>query len=782
MAKRKKSTRRKSVRAKRPSTWRRWLWVTLLGCSLAFTLYVFYLDHIVQVRFEGRRWAIPAKVYGRSLPLSAGLRLDQARLLRELEGLGYRRVNHPDRPGSFSNYQGRFLLRTRPFQFAANPRPSDYLEVRLVDGRIATVKQAATGRAIAHYALEPRLIGSLYPAHSEDRVLVRRSELPEGLVRALIAVEDQHFYQHTGVDPLAILRALWVNLRAAGIVQGGSTLTQQLVKNFFLTAERSLWRKFNEVVMALILELRYSKDEILEAYANEIYLGQDGGRAIHGFGLASQFYFNRPLQELDLPKQALLVALVRGPSAYDPRRHPQRAQERRALVLRIMQDQGLISEALMRQAVAAPLGVQRGRTRSSGTPAFMDLIRRQLRRDYREADLNGEGLRIFTTLDPWLQRQAELAVSEQLQHLEESRKLPVRSLQGALVLTDAETGEVLALVGDRNPRYAGFNRALDAVRPIGSLVKPAVYLSALADSGHYHLMSELEDKPVRLKGVDGRIWSPGNYDRVSHGAVSLQTALANSYNQATVQLGLAVGVKRVIRTLQGLGIQRPLEPFPSLLLGAVSLSPLEVSQMYQTLAAGGKLATLQSIREVTDPEGRILSRYPLQVRQSVDPRAVFLLKHGLEQVVRNGTARRLPSLLGGDYRVAGKTGTTDDLRDSWFAGFDQRHVAVAWIGRDDNGSTGLSGATGAMQVWADLLSRIGPVSIGHTPPPGVQQRVVDSTTGLLGEGCPETEMIPFIDGSGPQRSAACGRQRLSGRQGQKTLLDDEINWLQSLFQ
>ncbi|MGD8931331.1 MAG: transglycosylase domain-containing protein, partial [Chromatiales bacterium] len=317
--------------------------LTLIGLCLALTLYVLYLDHIVQVRFEGRRWAVPAKVYGRSLQLSAGTVLDEARLLRELEGLGYRRVKHPDSPGSFSSYKGRFLLRTRPFQFSGTARPSDYLEVRLNEDRVVAVKQAANGRSIDHYLLEPRLIGSLYPAHSEDRVLLRRSELPEGLVQALIAVEDRHFYHHTGVDPLAILRAVWVNLRASGIVQGGSTLTQQLVKNFFLTSERSLWRKFNEMLMAVILELRYGKDEILEAYANEIYLGQDGGRAIHGFGLASQFYFNRPLQELDLPKQALLVALVRGPSAYDPRRHPQRARERRALVLSIMQEQGLIS-------------------------------------------------------------------------------------------------------------------------------------------------------------------------------------------------------------------------------------------------------------------------------------------------------------------------------------------------------------------------------------------------------------------------------------------------------
>jgi len=735
----------------------------------------------VRIAFEGKRWAVPARVYARPLELYEGAALSPEQLRYELQILGYRHMRKTHASAQWAVSGNRFVIRTREFRFWDGAQPALNLRVHLSGGRVSALTDER-GRALDIVRLEPAAIGSIYPAHKEDRVLVRREDLPEHLVQALLAVEDRRFYEHHGVDPRGIARAMWANLRAGGVVEGGSTLTQQLVKNFILSSRRSIWRKLNEALMALIVESRYSKDEILEAYANEIYLGQDGGRAIHGFGLASQFYFNRPLQELDLPKQALLVALVRGPSAYDPRRHPQRAEARRALVLRIMQEQGLISEQLSRQAAAAPLGVKKGRTRSSGMPAFMDLVRRQLRRDYQESDLNGEGLRIYTTLDPWLQRQAELALSEQLHRLEESRKLPASSLQGALVLTDARTGNVLALVGDRNPRYAGFNRALDALRPIGSLVKPAVYLSALEDADHYHLMSQLKDEPVRVKGVNGRIWAPQNYDRVSHGPVPLQTALANSYNQATVQLGLSLGLKRVIRTLQDLGIQRPLDPYPSLLLGAISLSPLEVSQMYQTLASGGRLATLKSIREVTDRQGRVLSSYPAQVRQTVDPKAVFLLDHALEQVVQSGTARRLPALLGGDYRVAGKTGTTDELRDSWFAGYDQRYVAVAWVGRDDNSSTGLSGATGAMRVWADLLRRIGPVSLERTPPPGVQNLIVDRTTGLLGEGCPETQQVPFIAGSGPRESAACGRRRLSDRKGRKSLMDDEINWFQSLFQ
>jgi penicillin-binding protein 1B len=746
-----------------------------LASLLAVALYVIYLDHVVQLRFDGRRWAEPAQVFGRSMALYPGVELDSDRLLRELEGLGYRRLAHPDRPGSFSGYKGRFLIRTRPFSFPQGERPSDYLEVRVEAGRLRTLTQAASGKPVEHYLLEPRLIGSLHPAHSEDRVLLRRADLPEGLVRALIAVEDRQFHSHLGVDPAAILRAAWANLRAAGLVQGGSTLTQQLVKNFFLSPERSLWRKFNEMLMALILEARYEKDEILEAYANEIYLGQDGGRAIHGFGLASRFYFNRPLHELDLPRIALLVTLVRGPSAYDPRRHPERAKKRRELVLGIMQEQGLISAELAQQAAAAPLGVQRGEIRASGSPAFMDLIRRQLRRDYKEADLTGEGLRIFSTLDPWLQSQAEQSLAKRLTRIEKARGIPSGTLQGAVVLADVETAEVTALVGDRKGNYAGFNRALDAVRPVGSLIKPAVYLAALAQPRSYHLLSELEDRPISLKQSNGQIWSPRNYDKQSHGSVSLRSALANSYNQATVRLGLSVGLERVVDNLAALGIQRPLTPYPSMLLGAVSLSPLEMTQFYQTLAAGGLRSTIKAIHAVTDSKGRLLSRYPLTLTRAFDEKAVYLLNQALRETIRSGTGRGLAGLLPDADGVAGKTGTTDDLRDSWFAGFDRSHVAVVWVGRDDNEPTGLTGASGAMRVWGELMSRIGVEPIPVAPPSGVELVEIDGASGLLGKGCEGSETLPFIRGSGPQRRAACASR-------EDSMLDDGILWFQRLME
>jgi penicillin-binding protein 1B len=773
MAMKKSKRRRTKSGRKRFQHWRRWLLLSLLTLLLATILYTLYLNRIVQARFEGQRWAIPAKVYGRPLALSPDAPISREHLKQTLDSLGYRRVKHPDQPGSYSYYKGRFLLRTRAFRFADIARDSDYLEVVAGAHGIQALRRAGSGDPLGYYRLEPQLVGSLTSPHGEDRILLRRADLPDLLVSALIAVEDRNFRSHFGIDPTAIGRALWANLRATRVVQGGSTLTQQLVKNFFLTSEQTLWRKVNEVLMALILEFHYSKDEILTAYANEIYLGQSGAKEIHGFALASRFYFNRPLSELDLARTALMVAVVRGPSAYDPQRHPERALKRRNLVLDLMVEQGVVSREEADRAKSAGLGIEAGSRQASGTPAFMDLVRRQLRRDYREEDLNAEGLRIFSTLDPWAQRQAEAVMSQQLTRLEKRRKLPAGSLQGALTLANVETGEVLALVGDRDPSYAGFNRALDAVRPVGSLIKPAVYLSALAQPQRFQLTSELEDTPIRLQGANGEIWAPKNYDNQAHGEIRLQRGLVESLNLATVHLGLEVGLHSVVDNLRALGIHRPLEPYPSLLLGAVSLSPLEMTQMYQTLANGGYTATLKAISDVTDASGKPLSRYPLAIRPAVDARAVFLVRHALQEVTRTGTAKALQWLLPEGAVVAGKTGTTDKLRDSWFAGFDRRRIAVVWVGRDDNGPMGLSGSAGAMRVWADLMKHIGVIPLDDQLPVGVEMQVVDPVTGLLGEGCKDAWTVPFISGSAPVESAPCARGN--------SMMDEGIQWLHHLF-
>ena len=719
--------------------------------------YTLYLGQSVRVAFEGKRWSVPARVYARPLELYSGAPLRVKQLAYELRILGYRKVGKVWQDAQWAQSGGRFTIRSRDFRFWDGAAPGRQLTLRIERGHITQLRDS--GGNVDLVRLEPVQIGSIYPAHREDRVLVQRSEIPDHLVAALLAIEDRRFYEHHGVDPRGIARAMWANVRAGGMVQGGSTLTQQLVKNFILSSERTLTRKLNEALMALIVESRYEKDEILEAYANEIYLGQDRERAIHGFGLGALFYFNRPLSELHVHETALLVGLVKGASYYNPRRHPQRARKRRDLVLDAMYQQGFIDAKTAATAKARPLGVsKRGRLEGHRYPAFIQLVRRQLRRDYQEEDLTSEGLRIFTTLDPWDQRQAALGVAKQLAAIEKSRRIAAGSLQAAMVVASSQEGEVRALVAGRDAGVSGFNRALNAIRPVGSLVKPAVYLSALAEPQHYTLASLLRDEPVDLKLPNGDRWTPRNYDRKVHGRVPLHTALADSLNLATVNLGMDIGVPRVVRTLRQLGVTRKLDAYPSLLLGAAQLSPFEVTQVYQTLAAGGFRAPLRAIREVLDAHDQPLQRYALDVRQTVDPVATFLLTSNLQEVVSDGTGRGLARYLSPELALAGKTGTTNDLRDSWFAGFSGDRVATVWVGRDNNKPTGLTGSSGALPVFGEVMRRLQPAALLPTPPGGVEYQWVEPASGRRSaKGCDGALRLPFARGTAPHQASACAR-------------------------
>lgn len=736
----------------------RWGFLLLLVGALGGVLYGLHLDGIVSEKFEGKRWALPARVYARPLELYAGRPLTTEALEGELDRLRYRKVAEPAGPGTYARTGGRFLVRTRDFPFWDGSEPSRLLELRLAGGKVERMADAGGGPEPALVRLDPALIASIYPTHNEDRVLVQSKDLPELLVNALLAVEDRDFYSHHGVDPFAIGRAFFRNLAAGAVVEGGSTLTQQLVKNFYLTQERTLTRKVNEALMALVLDLRYGKDEILEAYANEIFLGQDGSRAIHGFGLASHFYFDRSLDELGIPETALLVGLIKGPSYFDPRRHPQRATERRNLIIQTMGQRGVITAEQAAAAQAAPLKVSDHGGRPVGAyPAFVDLVRRQLQRDYREEDLRSEGLRIFTTLDPLVQGAAERAVRKRVPELEKARGFKAGTLETAAVVASAAQGEVLGLVGGADPAFAGFNRALEAVRPIGSLIKPVVYLSALSDPARYSLVSSLSDTPVALRSGDGKLWQPENYDREAHGRVPLYKALARSYNLATVNLGLEVGLERVAATLEQLGVQRRVQPVPAMLLGSTSLTPLEVAQVYQTLAAGGFRAPLRAIREVLDASGKPLNRYPLAVEPVADARAVYLTTWAMQEVVRQGTATSLLERLPKGLTVAGKTGTTNELRDSWFAGFSADKVTVVWVGRDDNQPTRLTGAGGALRIWGDIMATVDNQPLSDFAPEGVQPVRVDPENGLLaGEGCGRALIIPVASAGMPTATSACG--------------------------
>ena len=746
-SKRSRATRRR---------WQRGFAVLLLLLLIAGTVIVAVLGHRITSQFEGRRWTLPARVYAQPLDIYAGQPLSAERFTEELRRLGYLSSEAADRPGTFRRKGGRVDVYVREFRFADELQPAQSLRLDFKGGAISALRDGQ-GREVPVARLDPLLIGSIFPTHGEDRIVVSPDQVPPLLPEALKAVEDRKFDQHFGVDPLAIMRALFANIRAGQVEQGGSTLTQQLVKSYFLDSRRTLRRKAEEAVMAISLEARFDKAEIMNAYINEIYLGQDGRRAVHGFGLASQFYFGKPLSELDLHEVSLLVAIVRGPSYYDPRRHPERATERRNLVLRLLAEQQVVSVEQAEAAADRPLGVT-GSVRRGGSffPAFLDLVRRQLRRDYREEDLTEAGLTVFTTLDPLLQEKAEAALAAELKRQDGSKREEAHGLEGVVVATSPQTGEVTAMIGGRLASMDGFNRALDARRPIGSLAKPLVYLTAL-ESGDYTPASIVQDEPVQLKLPNGQLWEPNNFDKRSNGPVTVVEALTRSLNLATVNLGLEVGLDRVAQTFEDLWLEEAPPEYPSMLLGAVDLSPLEVAQIYNTLANGGFRSPLRAVRAVVDEGGQPLRAPELEVAQAASAEAVYALDRMLIEVMERGTGRTARSQLPGNLVVAGKTGTSNDYRDSWFAGFSGTHLIVVWVGHDDNAPTALTGTTGALPVWTKLMASIDTSAFEPLMPEDMEERWVDYYTGReTSPICAGSALsLPFEVGARLEPSESC---------------------------
>ena len=719
--------------------------------------YVLKLDDQVKTQFAGKLWALPARVFARPLELYEGQTLLADNLEKELQLLNYTQGTDSNSTGSFKRNGNTFVIHSRGFQFAEDTEPKRSLELKISKGQVTSLRHVDDTGPLSLMRLEPLLIGNFYPSHNEDRVLVQLDEVSPMLIKGLIAVEDKNYYDHVGVNPKSILRAMLANAKAGQTVQGGSTLTQQLVKNFYLTNERSLKRKVNEATMALLLELHYSKDKILETYLNEIYLGQNKKRAIHGFGLASQFYFSRPIRELETDQVALLIGMAKGASYYDPRRFPDRAIERRNLVLDVMAREGVISDADAELYKTRPLHITANAPPSvSPFPAYLELVKSQLQRDYQEEDLRSEGLLIFTAMDPIVQLTSEKVLSKRVEQLEKQERIPAGKLNGAIVVSSVQDGEVLAMVGGRDVRYAGYNRAIDAKRQIGSLVKPGVYLAALENPDQYTLSSLISDGPVKVRLSNGEVWEPGNYDNRDRGLVTLEEALVKSRNTPTVRIGVTLGMPKIVEKLHAMGVVADIPPYPSVLLGALELSPLEVQQMYQTIASGGSYTPLKSIRSVMDSFGRTLRRYPLNIQQVTTPEANYLLTYAMNQVTKRGTASYLSRVLPAWKNSAGKTGTTNNKRDSWYAGFTGQHVASVWVGRDDNKETGLTGGTGAIKVWGDLFKVLPTRPLKPVRPGNVRFVKVDAETGLLyNQSCGKSQTLPFLRGTQPTKYRVC---------------------------
>lgn len=674
--------------------------LALVGLVLG-AAWAIYLDAQIRPKFEGQRWALPAQVYARALEIYDGRALNLGNLKHELSLLGYREQAGANRPGTYAVSGRSVTLHSREHRLPDGQHPAQRFSFNLKGDVVADLK-ALSGEGRELFTLDPFKFAGIYPAIKEERIVLTFDEIPEMLIDALLATEDRDFFTHSGLSIKGIARAMWANVMAGGWEQGGSTLTQQLVKNFYLNRERSLWRKMNEAMMALLLELHYDKNAILETYVNDIFLGQAGATAVHGFGMASAFYFGKPLAECDVQEVALLVAIIKGPSWYDPRKQPKRALERRNTVLALMEEQKMIDATLRKSASAQPLGVlAKPLFQANRYPAFLDLVRRQLKQDYEDEDLRTSGLKIFTTLDPQVQFALEQGVSQRFEPMQKR----VSVLQLAGVMTRVGSGEVLAMLGDRDARFQGFNRVLDGERLVGSLIKPAVYLTALMRP-EYTLATTLSDEPFTIKFDNGDKWSPTNFDGKTHGDVPLFKGLSQSLNIATARLGMDLGLDNVRETLRLLGVEDAINPYPSLLLGAQALTPFEVAKFYQTIASNGFNMPLRAIREITTAEGEVLQRYPFRVRQVIPTEANYLLQYAMQETMRSGTGKSAYQVLPDALTVAGKTGTTNDNRDSWFAGFSGDYLGVFWVGRDDNQPTPFTGSTGALGLWTQVFSKL----------------------------------------------------------------------------
>ncbi len=721
-----------------------WFFRTSLKLSLAIILgliiYVVYLDGKVQRKFEGQRWQIPIQVYGKISQLQVQQKINLKNIATELELTGYKKVVTVTKAGQFAQTPHRLIIYRRAFDFGFGEEGETLLQIDEKQGVISQLYQ--NNLQVKSVLLEPILLDRIVPKNNEDRLLVSLEDVPEKLLDTLLLVEDRDFYYHHGVSPLGILRALLVNISAGRTVQGGSTLTQQLVKNMFLTRERTLTRKINEALMALILEYRYSKDQLLEAYVNEVYLGQHFGNGIYGFALAAKFYFGQSLAQLSHEQMALLVAQIKGPSFYDPWRHPKRAKDRRDLVLNLMFEKSLLSRDEYIAAVESPLTIrQTRRLRKQSYPAYLQVVKQEL--NQLLPDLKQQsGLRIFTGFSALSQKLLSKTVHKKLSELEQ--KYQSDKLQAAMVVVDITSGEIRALIGDRNSGYAGFNRALNAKRPIGSLIKPVIYLAALERYQQYNLATLLVDKPLKIPDNSGNVWQPKNYDGNYRGHVNLLNALTHSLNIPTVNLGLSLGLSNVSDAIKALGYQEKIPLRPSMLLGSINMSPLEVSQLYQTIAAQGYYRQQHAIIEVLDNNNQVLWQAPKNSEQRLSDGGSYLINYALRKVVEQGTAKSLTWRLP-EHNLAGKTGTTNQLRDSWFVGYDAKHLITTWVGRDDNKPSKLTGSSGALVLFADYIKQQGIASKTLVMPDNIGLFWFEQKTGnAVTEECSDIVQYPAV--------------------------------------
>ncbi|MCM2678767.1 penicillin-binding protein 1B [Echinimonas agarilytica] len=716
-----------------------WRIVLKFGVALGALLvgYLIYLDSKMLSVFSHLQQSQAIEIHSRALEIKPGVRLTRSDLTLELDDLNYQRVSRPSRTNQYSASSSKVeVMLNNAVQ--TTPVQRHHVMVHFDQDRVASIDDLDAGESLEQFTLPARVLDKIWAGEREDRIHVPLEQVPQQLIDLLLLVEDRDFYNHWGVNPIAIGRALIANISAGKTVQGGSTLTQQLTKNLLLTRERSITRKINEAFLSLLLEWRYDKDRILEAYINEVYLGQSGATAVHGFATASQFYFGKPLNLLALDEQIILVAMVKGPSLYNPWRRPDNVVQRRDLILRVLLERQDITSDTYLAMVERPIKVvKKGKLQTNARPSLTSAVGLELSARASRSD-RGQIQAIQTTIDPLSQKAMEEAIIQTIPQLEQRQD--VSNLQVAMIAVDVDSAAIKAMVSDRNPQFPGFNRIRQANRPIGSLLKPFILMSALKRQDKTTLGTMLNDRPVSMRDDQGNRWQPQNFDKKYRGSVAAIDALKLSLNVPFVNLGMSVGLPDVKADLESFTGHRYRSFYPSDLLGSISMTPWQVAQLYNTLADQGVFQPLYLLESIETDSGYMPLSAPKR-SQRIDPSLAYLLTYAMQQVVQDGTARKLGALYP-NVVMAGKTGSTNDYRDAWYIGIDGREVVVVWIGRDDNRPIHMTGSAAAMSIYSHYLQQRGPLSQTLTPPVDVEIRPFDEKGNILTEKCPYIRQLP----------------------------------------
>ena len=727
-------------------------WTLCLGLFAAAlgVIYCWYLTGMVEKRFAGRRWNIPSVIYSDTWLLYPGMPLTKEDVLTRLSATGYRkRPSGPLAQGEYLSYGNTLEVNFPALNVPGKKREALRAGLRFDGRRLASMEDLVSGESLPLLELEPEVLMRYFGSEREIRDVVAVDQIPEYLQHAVLAAEDHRFFGHVGIDLRGIARAFVTNLRHGTIRQGGSTLTQQLAKNYFLSSERTLKRKIHEVFIALAIEWAFEKEEILGIYLNEIYFGQKGSASVNGVGAAARFYFDKNVETLTLAESATLAGLIKGPNLYSPYKNRKRSRQRRDVVLKSMERYGWIDKASLGRALASPIKTVGYKSYKRRAPYFLDYVSTQLRQVYPETELTQNGYSVYTTLDSRVQRAAEKALAKGLKRLERNnpklkRTNPAARLQGAIVVMQPRTGNILAMVGGRDYAVSQFNRATQALRQPGSCMKPLA-ASVLLDR---FTPAERFSNDAKTYEVNGKTWQPKNFAKEKGGEISMREMLTISSNRAAVDMVDKGGVDLVARRLKGFGFKKSPPALPSVVLGASEVTPLELARAYAVFASDGIAPFPLSLKDVVNEEGEVLTGRFMDVAPVITPGEAFLVTSMLESVVQKGTGKSLKRL-GVQVPVAGKTGTTNRSRDAWFVAYTPELLALVWIGFDNNASTGVTGGRGALPIWADLVKAVPEYLSGNSfvPPPDVITRKVCRESGALAKGsrCPNRVSEVFVE-------------------------------------